>query len=71
MYRCKAIPRQLNYTLTFNPLIRDGTWIFIGIDSETIYKVLNIDTLSIVRTTNTRFNKYTFPIITSPRIQDL
>jgi hypothetical protein len=36
MYRCKVILRQPNYTLTFNPLIRDGTWIFIGIDSETI-----------------------------------
>ena len=71
MYGCKAIPRQPNYTLTFNPLTRDGTWIFIGMDGETIWKVLNTDTLSIVRTTNTRFNKYTFPLITLPRIQDL
>jgi hypothetical protein len=71
MYRCKAILRQPNYTLTFDPLIRDGTWIFIGIDGETIWKVLNTDTLSIVRTTNARFNEYTFPLITSPRIQDL
>jgi hypothetical protein len=36
IYGCKAILRQPNYTLTFNPLIRDGTWIFIGIDSKTI-----------------------------------
>jgi hypothetical protein len=36
MYGYKVIPRQPNYTSTFNPLIRDGTWIFIGIDSETI-----------------------------------
>ncbi len=36
MYRCKAIPWQLNYTSTFDPLIRDGIWIFIGIDGKTI-----------------------------------
>jgi hypothetical protein len=71
MYGCKAIPRQPNYTSTFDPLIRDGTWIFIGMDGETIWKVLNTDTLSIVRTTNARFNEYTFPLITLPRIQDL
>ena len=71
VYSCKVIPRQPNYTSAFEPLIRDGTWIFIGIDSETIWKVLNTNTLSIVRTTNTKFDEYTFPLITSPRIQDL
>ena len=61
VYSYKVIPWQLNYTLAFKPLIRDSSWIFIGIDSKTIWKVLNTDTLSIVRTTNTKFNKYTFP----------
>jgi hypothetical protein len=36
-----------------------------------IARIYCTDTLSIVRTTNTRFNKYTFPLITLPRIQDL
>ena len=36
VYSCKGIPRQPNYTSAFDPLIRDSTWIFIGIDSETI-----------------------------------
>jgi len=40
-------------------------------DGETIWKVLNTNTLSIVRTTNAKFDEYTFPQITSPRIQDL
>src|SRR5579859_4368559 len=71
VYGYKAIPRQPNYTLAFKPLIRDSSWIFIRIDGETIWKVLNTDTLSIVRTTNAKFDEYTFPLITSPRIQDL
>jgi len=33
--------------------------------------VLNVETLAVAKTTNARFDEYTFPLITSKKIQEL
>jgi hypothetical protein len=66
VFGCKAIPYKINvdYPMTFEPHIRDGTWIFISIEGHSIWKVLNVETLAIVKTIDAKFNEYTFPQIT-------
>jgi len=38
VFGCKAIPYKINvdYLITFKPRIRDGTWIFIRIEGNSI-----------------------------------
>jgi len=69
----KAIPYKINvnHLTTFKPRIRDGTWIFIRIERNSIWKVLNVKTLAIAKTIDARFDKYSFPQITSKKIQEL
>ena len=40
-------------------------------EGNSIQKVLNVETLAIAKTTNARFDKYSFPLITFKRIQEL
>jgi hypothetical protein len=40
-------------------------------EGNSIWKVLNVKTLAIAKTTNARFDEYSFPLITSKRIQEL
>jgi len=70
VFGCKAVLYKINvdYLTTFKPRIRDRTWIFIRIEGNSIWKVLNVKTLAIAKITNARFNKYTFPLITSKKI---
>jgi len=53
---------------TFEPRIRDRTWIFIKMEGNSIWKVLNVETLAIAKIIDTRFDKYSFPQITSKKI---
>ena len=62
---------NVDYLTTFKPRIRDGTWIFIRMDGNSIQKVLNVKTLAIAKTIDARFDKYSFPQITSKNIQEL
>ena len=73
VFGCKAVPYKINvdHLTTFKPRIRDGTWIFIRIKGNSIQKVLNVETLAIAKTTNARFDEYSFPQITSKKIQEL
>ena len=73
VFGCKAIPYKINvnHLTTFEPRIRDKTWIFIRIEGNSIWKVLNVETLAMAKITNARFDKYTFPLITSKKIQEL
>ena len=70
VFGCKAIlyKIEVKYPKTFKPYIKVKTWIFIRIEGNSIQKVLNVKTLVIAKTINTRFNKYTFPQITSKKI---
>ena len=70
VFGCKAVPYKINvdYLTTFKPQIRDKTQIFIKIEGNSIWKVLNVKTLAIAKTTNARFNEYSFPLITSKKI---
>ena len=73
VFGCKAVPYKIDvdHPTTFEPRIKDGTWIFIGMEGNSIWKVLNVETLAVVKTTDARFDEYTFPHITSNRIQEL
>jgi len=73
VFGCKAILYKINvnYLTTFKPRIRDRTWIFIRIEGNSIWKVLNVKTLAIAKIIDTRFDKYSFPLITSKKIQEL
>jgi len=70
VFGCKAIlyKIEVKHPTTFEPRIKDGTWIFIKIEGNSIWKVLNVKTLVVAKTTNARFDKYTFPQITSKKI---
>jgi len=70
VFGCKAIPYKINvdYLTTFKPQIRDKTWIFIKMEGNSIWKVLNVKTLAIAKTIDACFNKYSFPLITSKKI---
>ena len=59
---------NVQYPRTFEPHIKEDIWIFIGIEGSTIWKVLNTQTLAVIRTTDAKFDKYIFPGIISPRI---
>ena len=63
VFSCKAILYKINidHLTTFKPRIRDGTWIFIRMEGNSIWKVLNIKTLAIAKTIDACFNKYSFP----------
>ena len=54
VFSYKAIPYKINinHLTTFEPRIRDKTWIFIGIEGNSIWKVLNIEILAIAKTIN-------------------
>jgi len=73
VFGCKAVLYKINvnHLTTFEPRIRDGTWIFIRMEGNSIWKVLNVETLAIAKITDARFDKYTFPLITSKKIQEL
>jgi hypothetical protein len=60
-YKAVLYKIEVEYLTTFEPCIKDGTWIFIGMEGNSIWKVLNIETLIVAKTINARFNKYTFP----------
>jgi hypothetical protein len=47
--------------MTFEPRIKDGTWIFIRIKGNSIWKVLNVETLVVAKTIDACFDEYTFP----------
>ena len=51
VFGCKAILYKINvnYLTTFEPRIRDRTWIFIGMEGNSIWKVLNIETLAVAK----------------------
>ena len=70
VFGCKAVPLKLNvqYPRTFEPRIKEDTWIFIGMEGSTIWKVLNTQTLAVIRTTDAKFDEYIFLGIVSPRI---
>ena len=70
VFSCKAILYKINidHLTTFKPRIRDGTWIFIRMEGNSIWKVLNVKTLAIAKTIDARFNEYSFPLITSKKI---
>ena len=63
VFGCKVVPYKIKveYPITFKPRIKDKTWIFIRMEGNSIWKVLNIKTLVIAKTINARFDKYTFP----------
>ena len=70
VFGCKAIlyKIEVEYPTTFKPCIKDKTWIFIRKEGNSIWKVLNVKTLIVAKTTNACFNKYSFPYITSKKI---
>ena len=70
VFGCKAVLYKINvdHLTTFEPRIKDKTWIFIKMEGNSIWKVLNIKTLAIAKTINARFNEYSFPLITSKKI---
>ena len=73
VFGCKAYPRksEAQYFKKFEPRIKAGGWIFIGMQGSTIWKVLNIETLAEARTTDCGFNEYDFPEVNvSPRLQE-
>jgi len=47
----KAVLYKINvdYLTTFEPRIRDRTWIFIGMEGNSIWKVLNVKTLAVAK----------------------
>ena len=51
VFGCKAILYKINvnYLTTFEPRIRDRTWIFIGMEGNSIWKVLNVKTLAVAK----------------------
>jgi hypothetical protein len=63
VFRCKVVlyKIEVEHPITFKPRIKDGTWIFIRMEGNSIWNVLNIKTLVIAKTINARFDKYTFP----------
>ena len=63
VFGCKAVlyKIEVEHPTTFKPRIKDRTWIFIRIEVNSIWKVLNVKTLIVAKTINTRFDKYTFP----------
>jgi hypothetical protein len=63
VFGCKAVlyKIEVEHPTTFKPCIKDKTWIFIRIEGNSIWKVLNVETLIIAKITNARFNKYSFP----------
>ena len=69
----KAVLYKINvdYLTTFEPRIRDGTQIFIRMEGNSIQKVLNVETLAIAKIIDARFDEYSFPQITSKKIQEL
>jgi hypothetical protein len=69
----KAVLYKINvdYLTTFEPRIKDRTWIFIKMEGNSIWKVLNVETLAVAKIIDARFNEYTFPPITSKKIQEL
>ena len=67
-YKAILYKINVNYLTTFKPQIRDRTWIFIKMEGNSIWKVLNVKTLAIAKTIDARFDKYSFPLITSKRI---
>ena len=73
VFGCKVVlyKIEVEHPTTFKPRIKDKTWIFIRIESNSIQKVLNIETLVVAKTIDARFDKYTFPQITSKKIQEL
>jgi hypothetical protein len=73
VFGCKAVlyKIEVEHPTTFEPRIKDRTWIFIRIEGNSIWKVLNVETLIVAKTTDARFDKYSFPQITSKRIQEL
>ena len=73
VFGCKAVlyKIEVEYPTTFKPCIKDKTWIFIRKEGNSIWKVLNVKTLIVAKTTNACFNKYSFPYITSKKIQEL
>ena len=70
VFRCKAVLYKINvdYLTTFKPRIRDRTWIFIRIEGNSIWKVLNVKTLAIAKIIDACFDKYSFPLITFKKI---
>ena len=70
-YKAVLYKINVNYMTTFEPRIRDRTWIFIKMEGNSIWKVLNVETLAIAKIIDTRFDKYSFPQITSKKIQEL
>jgi hypothetical protein len=60
-YKAVLYKIEVKYPMTFKSYIKDGTWIFIRIEGNSIWKVLNIKTLIVAKTINARFDKYTFP----------
>ena len=67
-YKAVLYKINVNYMTTFEPRIRDRTWIFIKMEGNSIWKVLNVETLAIAKIIDTRFDKYSFPQITSKKI---
>jgi len=70
VFGCKAVLYKINvdYLTTFKPRIRDGTWIFIRIEGNSIWKVLNVKTLAIAKIIDAYFDEYSFLLITSKKI---
>jgi hypothetical protein len=60
-YKAILYKIEVEYPTTFKPCIKDKTWIFIRIEGNSIWKVLNVETLVVAKTIDARFNKYTFP----------
>jgi hypothetical protein len=63
VFGCKVVlyKIEVEYPTTFKPRIKDGTWIFIGMEGNSIWKVLNVETLVVAKTIDARFDEYTFP----------
>ena len=67
-YKAILYKIEVEHPTTFKPRIKDGTWIFIRMEGNSIWKVLNVKTLAIAKIIDARFNKYSFPLITSKKI---
>jgi hypothetical protein len=67
-YKAILYKIEVEHPTTFKPRIKDKTWIFIRIEGNSIWKVLNVKMLVIAKTINACFDKYSFPYITSKKI---